>query len=196
VGGIEDAEPLTSPEPGPIRVGLLLAVTLVTAFLGFAGYWVWSSLRNTTTPVLPVRTEASLGSVISEEGAIRSPVLDPNLSAPVAKAPVEEKRPTSAPSAPKTPVAATPAPTPAPAAVPASTGTGFLTVSATPRAQVIVDGQPGGWVPQFRLSLSAGSHTITLVTEDGRRQNFRVDIKAGAETRRIWDFEKGAWAEK
>jgi hypothetical protein len=65
-----------------------------------------------------------------------------------------------------------------------------------PRAQVIVDGQFVRWVPLFQYPIAAGSHTVTLITEDDRRHTFRVVVPAGQEIRRIWHFDRGAWAEQ
>lgn len=72
---------------------------------------------------------------------------------------------------------------------------GLLTISSVPRAQVILDGQFLRWVPVFKHGTVPGSHTITLVTEDGRRHTFRVSVEADEEVRRVWHFERGEWAE-
>lgn len=88
-----------------------------------------------------------------------------------------------------------PAEPPPVASAPTAGATGTLTISSVPRAQVILDGIPVRWVPLFQHPLKAGSHTVTLVTEDGRRTTFKVDVKAGTETRRIWNFELGQWAD-
>ena len=73
---------------------------------------------------------------------------------------------------------------------------GLLTVSSLPRAQVIVDGQFVGWAPMLQHPVSAGNHTVTLVSEDGRRYTFRVALEKGEEVRRVWHFDRSTWVEQ
>ena len=42
---------------------------------------------------------------------------------------------------------------------------------------------------------TAGTHTVLLVTEDGRRKSFRVEVSADHETRKIWLFDEDRWSE-
>lgn len=70
---------------------------------------------------------------------------------------------------------------------------GILTVSSIPRSQVILDGQFIRLSPLFRYKVDAGGHTVTLISEDGRRITFEVDIQAGKETRKVWSFDEGDW---
>ncbi len=72
---------------------------------------------------------------------------------------------------------------------------GILSVSATPRAQVMVDGAYVRFTPLFQYAVSAGPHSVLLVTADGRRKSFRVDVAEGVETRRIWLFDEERWAD-
>jgi hypothetical protein len=74
-------------------------------------------------------------------------------------------------------------------------GTGVLTVSSMPRAQVMVDGVYVRYTPIYQYSVSSGSHSILLVTEDGRRKSFKVDVIPGSETRRIWLFDEEKWSD-
>ena len=75
-------------------------------------------------------------------------------------------------------------------------GEGLLSVSSTPRAQVMVDGAYVRFTPLFQHSVTAGQHTVVLVTEDGRRKSFRVDVAEGRELRRIWIFDENRWADE
>jgi serine/threonine protein kinase len=72
---------------------------------------------------------------------------------------------------------------------------GLLTISSMPRAQVMIDGQYVRYTPIFQHSVSAGSHTVLLVAEDGRRKSFKVDVVANGDTRRIWLFDEDRWSE-
>ncbi|MDP2315438.1 MAG: PEGA domain-containing protein, partial [Pseudomonadota bacterium] len=102
-----------------------------------------------------------------------------------------------------TPPPATPAPEPTVAPAPVSTAPapesrraeGLLTVSSMPRAQVMVDGQYVRYTPIFQHAVAAGTHTVLLVAEDGRRKSFKVEVGANAETRRIWLFDEERWSE-
>ena len=78
---------------------------------------------------------------------------------------------------------------------PATKAEGILSVSATPRAQVMVDGAYVRFTPLFQYAVSAGPHSVLLVTSDGRRKSFRVDVAEGVETRRIWLFDEERWAD-
>ncbi len=73
---------------------------------------------------------------------------------------------------------------------------GLLTVSSLPRSQVIVDGKFVGWAPMLQHPVPSGSHTITLVADDGRRYTFRVSLEEGEEVRKVWHFDKGTWVEQ
>jgi len=120
-------------------------------------------------------------------------------------------------ASPRDPVTA-PAPTPAPAEVtpavpdeqpsaappaeqasrregPDGAATGMITLSSRPRAQVILDGEFVGWSPVLQHAATAGSHTVTLVAEDGQRTTFRVNVVAGEEVRKVWLFDSKTWAD-
>jgi diacylglycerol kinase family enzyme len=72
---------------------------------------------------------------------------------------------------------------------------GSLTISSMPRAQVMIDGEYVRVTPIFQHSVTAGTHTVLLVTEDGRRKSFRVEVSADHETRKIWLFDEDRWSE-
>jgi eukaryotic-like serine/threonine-protein kinase len=75
----------------------------------------------------------------------------------------------------------------------AALGKGLLTISAIPRAQVIVDGRYVRYSPLFRYEVDAGSRVVTLITDDGRRTTFKADVPDGGEARRVWSFEEGGF---
>ncbi|MDP2310535.1 MAG: serine/threonine-protein kinase [Pseudomonadota bacterium] len=101
---------------------------------------------------------------------------------------------TATPTVTPTPAATTSATSPSPTAE-TRRAEGLLTVSSMPRAQVMIDGQYVRYTPIFQHSVPAGSHTVLLVAEDGRRKSFKVDVVASAETRRIWLFDTERWSE-
>ena len=73
---------------------------------------------------------------------------------------------------------------------------GTLSISATPRAQVMVDGAYVRFTPLFQYAVPAGPHSVLLVTADGRRKSFRVEVGEGVETRRIWLFDEERWSDE
>jgi len=63
----------------------------------------------------------------------------------------------------------------------ATGGTGTLRVNTRPWSQVYVDGRLIGNTPQMNISVSAGSHRLTLVNPDFNiRHNVTVNVAAGA----------------
>ena len=72
---------------------------------------------------------------------------------------------------------------------------GILSISATPRAQVQLDGVFLRFTPLFQLSTAAGPHNVLLVAEDGRRKTFRVEVLPGREVRKIWLFDEDRWSD-
>ena len=191
-------------------MGPAVAAVLVAFSLPIIGFTAWTLLKSSRAP----RPEPVLAH--PEPPAVEPPVVEPDPPAEPPKA--EPQRPTeSAPAAPKAPPKPKPEETPvrveptrlpvepertpdtpasvAPAEEAAPKGDGMLTVSSIPRAQVMIDGQYVRFTPLYQHSVSAGSHTILLVAEDGRRKTFRVDVVPGAEIRRIWLFEEGKWSE-
>ncbi len=122
---------------------------------------------------------------------------EPPVRIPLAVAPPESTAP--APAA--VPVAPVVVPLVAPPAIGVVTVSerkepGLLTISSMPRAQVMVDGHYVRYTPVYQHTVAAGSHAILLVTEDGRRKSFKVDVAPGTETRRIWLFEEERWSDQ
>ncbi|MFT5686024.1 MAG: hypothetical protein ACI8RZ_006979, partial [Myxococcota bacterium] len=72
---------------------------------------------------------------------------------------------------------------------------GLLTIGSIPRAQVLIDGGFVRYTPLFKYQISAGSHTVTLISETGERTSFTVGVLADDEVRRIWSFEDNDWVE-
>jgi hypothetical protein len=75
----------------------------------------------------------------------------------------------------------------------ARTGEGLLTIGSDPRAQVMVNGQYVRYTPVFEYAIAAGTHTVLLVAEDGRRKSFKVTVEPNEETRKIWLFDEDRW---
>jgi hypothetical protein len=86
------------------------------------------------------------------------------------------------------PAATSPDPTP-----PDATGPGFLTVGSRQVAEVYVDGRFVRRVPLVRRELTPGVHVVTIQAIDGRSKSFDVEVVAGQEIRRVWDFDRGEW---
>ena len=95
------------------------------------------------------------------------------------------------------PAEPTPVPTPQPtvqvSSAPAATGPGMITISAKQPAEVYVDGQFIRKTPLVRREFPAGRHMVTIVATDGRRKQFEIDLKAGEDLRRVWDFDRAEW---
>jgi serine/threonine-protein kinase len=147
-----------------------------------------------TSPVVASAPPVPTAPPVAEPAALVPP---PSTSAPTS-APKSTPRKAAAPSAP--PAAAPTTDTTrtlvadldrAGAAAPSE---GVISVSATPRAQILIDGQYVRFTPLFQHALPAGAHTVLLVTSDNRRKTFRVDVPAGGEVRRIWLFDEDDWA--
>ncbi len=75
-------------------------------------------------------------------------------------------------------------------------GRGTLTVSAIPRAQVIVDGRFVRYTPLFQHDVDAGGRVVTLITDDGRRTTFTVEVPGGGDARRVWSFDEGRFIQR
>ena len=84
-----------------------------------------------------------------------------------------------------------PAPEPAPA--PAASGVGKLTIGSLPGGEVYVDGSYVRKTPLAKKEFPAGSHTVTIVAEDGRKKTFEVELNDGELQKWIWDFDRGDW---
>jgi serine/threonine-protein kinase len=87
-----------------------------------------------------------------------------------------------------------PPPTPSPAPVarrpprPPAAKPGKLFINANPWATIYVDGKKVGPTPIVDHTLSAGSHTIRAVAEDGRTRSLRIEVPPGGEVRKkvVW----------
>jgi hypothetical protein len=104
-----------------------------------------------------------------------------------------------------TPLVAHPVPVPVPVHVPvptptpiahhshhAAAGSGTLAVSAKPPCSIVIDGKATGLVsPQRSISLSAGTHEVTLINaEEGIHLTAEVTVTADKATQLIQDFTK------
>lgn len=107
--------------------------------------------------------------------------------------PTPERAPPAEPAA-VTPLPAPPPPAPVQApADPAVLPTGTMTLGAVQQADVYVNGElllPPYGTPR---SFPAGHYLLSVVAPDGRRVTVAVDLVAGQEIKRIWDFEQWKW---
>jgi serine/threonine protein kinase len=112
------------------------------------------------------------------EGVVSAP---PHRSAPVAAPPRPAPRPA--------PVRERAAPAPEPRetaraepepSAPSGGGTGTLRINSRPWSQVVIDGKPIGSTPQMNVTLSEGTHKVTLTNpEFDIKKTLTVKIKAG-----------------
>jgi hypothetical protein len=70
---------------------------------------------------------------------------------------------------------------------------GRVTISSLPKSLVTIDGTVLRYTPLLSYALPAGRHMVVLETEDHRRIQFRLDVEAGDDLRRVWDFEQSLW---
>ncbi len=165
-----------------------------------------SKLLSRSSPVAPVVAVAPVSPVAAPLPVVATPEVAPAIepSSPDAPEPpqksLEPVPRVVAVATAASPKPATPAPQPAELvrqlepATAGATAEGLLSVSATPRAQILIDGKYIRFTPLFQHSLPAGVHTVLLVTADNRRKTFRVDVPAAAEVRRVWLFDADSWA--
>ncbi len=203
-----------------IAAALLLCIAV--AVLGFATWQLFFGSPRRPEPAHEevarvVAPEPSVGVVPTPAPpAPPAPIVGTPAPVPeVAEPDVLSKRPTGTPKrpAPSTPtepdapvriapsttvVAAPPEPVaePEPVRAEVRTTTGVLTVSSMPRAQVMIDGQYVRYTPIFQHTIGAGTHSVLLVAEDGRRKSFKVEVAGNEETRRIWLFDEERWSEQ
>jgi len=67
-----------------------------------------------------------------------------------------------------------------------------LLVSSPQSAEVWVDGKFIGPAP-VEHQVAPGKHPVMLVTDDGRRRVFDVDLERAGRLRKVWDFDRQAW---
>ena len=197
------AEP-AAPRGSWFNVLLLLGFGLIAvSIVGFTAWRLLLSGATSTDAALAILAPADAtppAGELTAEPVATAAVAPP--AVPVAELPAEP--PAEPPRAPRQPQ---PAPDPvdrapqAAAVLPTSSapvsvaaGQGLLSVGSIPKAQVVVDGRFLRYSPVSRHELAAGSHMVTLIAEDGRRTAFKVDVPEGAEVRKVWNFDQGAWA--
>lgn len=214
------AQPVATPQP-PSRVPATIAgiglLTVTVAVLIFAGWQLLfgGARRAGPTAAAPVPAAVSAPAVIAPTPIAAQSAVPAAAAVPPSKAAtppsvqrgsarepgVEAPVPPGSLPEEDVPVRIVPTTTPALATTsPASPGEtqgaqGLLTVSSMPRAQVMVDGQYLRYTPIFQHAVSIGTHTVLLVTEDGRRKSFEVEVDSTAEARRIWLFDEERWDE-
>jgi hypothetical protein len=67
-----------------------------------------------------------------------------------------------------------------------------LLVSSPQSAEVWVDGKFIGRAP-VEHQVPPGKHPVMLITDDGRRRVFDVDLERAGRLRKVWDFDRQAW---
>ncbi len=183
------------PHPAAIAFGGLIAMALFAVV-------IWQLASRFLRPD-PTVLAAPVAPVVSPPTVAPAP--PPPVLAPPADPPVAPAAPAAAPSSPpprsdpapatRTPASSSPASGASPAASVAPTGEAIITISSAPRAQLLVDGQFVEYTPYFQKKIAPGNHTLQLVTDDGRRKTFKLDVKAGEEVRKIWLFDEERWSE-
>ena len=197
------------PQGGTSGTTTALFVVIALAIIGFTG-WRIASTRVVEGPAViqPVEALPAPEQVPAPSGSEATPPApDPAPEAVPESEPEPEPEPEPAavpepppPPKPKPkppPRRAAPPPERAPAASetrePTSaerTGTGLLTISSIPKAQVIVDGKFIRNSPLYRFGVPSGTRVVTLIDTEGRRKTFSVSVPASGEVRRVWSFEE------
>jgi hypothetical protein len=100
------------------------------------------------------------------------------------------------PTAPAEPIAPPPpsaagAPSPTPSAADTAKPPGFLTVSASPWAEIHVDGRALGVTPRRNLSLRPGRHMLTLICPPlDREAKLSIDLQPGQSLRVVANLQE------
>lgn len=163
---------------GKVGAALMVLALLIVAFTAwrlFASPWTptispvppaHADAVAASTPPAPTPTPAPAPAPIAQEAPVSAPVLEEAAEVAIPEAPPEvaDARP------------------------------GRLTIGASLRARVFVDGSFVRDTPLFQHTLPSGSHAVMLVAEDGRRTTFGVQVPSGGEARAVWDFDAGALA--
>ena len=180
-----------------LSTGALAVAGLAVCVIGFAVF-----MMVTQDAVEPVEPAPMVQPETAPEPAPEPEVVEPEVVEPepevVTPEPEPEPKPEAAAVQPRlnpTPRPVT-QPKPQPQPQPEPGGVGMLTISSLPRSKVIVDGQFVRYTPLFQHEIEAGSHSVRLETDDGRRTTFKVDVPTNGEVRRIWHFETGQWVEQ
>lgn len=173
---------------------------------GASGPPAGSAVAGGAAPAPGTAPASSPGARLPVEADAPAVPRGPSSSDRARRAIVDELRPATPPRSASTPPTSTPVtttpPSPAPAAAaPASpaaapapvAGEGALSLGSTPRAQVTIDGAYVRYTPLLEYAVPSGSHVVLLVTEDGRRKTFRVDVPAGQVVQRVWNFDASSW---
>lgn len=219
------ARPAGAPKRRPGTFAAVFSVAFACFSVGVLGFTAWRIFAPnptnphtstavsgaTSSPSLAPAPEPSRSSPSTPAASPAAPVVTIESTPPAASAPTAPSRVvpprSAAPAVPAPAVPASAVPAPAVATEALVKGLigedssvkqtdGLLSISATPRAQVMVDGAYVRFTPLFQHSVAAGPHTVLLVTEDGRRKSFRLEVPAGAELRRIWLFDEARWSDQ
>jgi serine/threonine-protein kinase len=191
--------PHTRPRRTPARSGLGVALMGLALALGLAvaGVMAWRGVGNTTPPAAETAARPVPASPVATPPAAAPTAADaaaepaPPATAPAASAsealvaPALAAAPTPLPAAPR-PKPKAPAPTrgaapkaTAPSVANAPVATGTVQLAVSPWGHVDVDGQPAGTTPPLsRLTLTEGTHTISIRNDDGVPYTTTVQVQA------------------
>ena len=185
----ELAAPHRPAQPKGLSTGLIAALGLAACVLTFTIVALLSQQELTVAPVQPdPQVELALEDLLEPPAVVEADP-EPELVKPQVVEPVVKPDPITPRLVAKPPPKKVQPP-------PEPVGLGMLTVSSLPRSKVVVDGQFVRYTPLFQYELAAGSHSVSLETDDGRRTRFKVDVPTNGEVRRIWHFETGQWVEQ
>lgn len=186
--------PAGTIEPEPAEVPPAAAVPLEAPPAEPSGAEPGAADPSSVAPLAPAgAVPGGQGGAPPAGGAV-----EPARSAAAAASPTASSASAGAagPAAPTRAPSPGPAPSAAGGGAPASQGTGLVTISSVPRAQVLLDGTLVDYTPYFQAPAAVGSHTVVLVADDGRRKSFRIEVVEGQEVRRVWLFDEERWGER
>lgn len=176
----------------------IITTLMLLVLIGAMGTTIWQQMRQA-----PEEKEVEMVSQDTPAVAIEAPAapVDVEPSEPVEIEPevVEELEPPkpvrtkpvvarAKPVAPKPRPVPRPVPEEAPQDVPDQ---GWLTVYAVQDAEVFIDGSLVRPPLTEAKAYKPGRHIVSIVTEDGRRTSFSVDLKPGEKEVKVFDFDRG-----
>jgi serine/threonine protein kinase len=152
-----------------LRLAAWIGGGVLALFALFLTWLFWPvAPAPTITTLQPVQT---LGGTSGDSGGIAAPAASP---------PAAPATPTALPTPIRTPVSSPGAPAPRPAA---RVGTGKLFISATPWAELSIDGRPVGNTPRANLELPAGTHRLHLQRDGFLPYDTSITVAPGATVR-------------
>jgi serine/threonine-protein kinase len=153
-------------DEGPRRRRGLMIAGLILLLAAMAAGIVYMTRTGTPLPALPPPGGGEDATAAIVDAGVTDAAVVVTVEVPVDAGTRKNPKPrTPPPLHPSTPPPPTPVPTPPPDAS-VQLAPGYLTVAAEPFAQVRIDGEDVGNTPIFKRELSAGRHTVELITPD------------------------------